>query len=142
MRIWIGDSRSGLTPRLLQDALTILTFKGGGHVPTLVTIPLFGGGATQAQGGASLRIVATVADKDGKTLGAGEPKQRGISRVAGEEPIDLHFRFLLIQRNRVLKRFHFQMSRFSSLPDIDVKGLGFLGQSLLLDSSRACGLTA
>jgi hypothetical protein len=34
------------------------------------------------------------------------------------------------------------MSRFSSLLDIEVKGLSFLGQSLLLDNSRACGLAA
>jgi hypothetical protein len=34
----------------------------------MVTIPLFGG-ATQAQGEASLRIIATVVDKDGKPLG-------------------------------------------------------------------------
>jgi hypothetical protein len=63
------DSRSGLSPRLLQDAHTTLTLKGGGEVPPMVTIPLFGGGATQAQGEASLRIVATVVDKDGKPIG-------------------------------------------------------------------------
>lgn len=61
-------SRSGLSPRLLEDAHTVLAFKGGGDVLPMVTIPLFGG-ATQAQGEASLRIIATVVDKDGKPLG-------------------------------------------------------------------------
>lgn len=65
----LNRSRSGLSPRLLEDARTALTLKGGGNVPPMVTIPLFGGGATQAQGEASLRIVAIVVDKDGKSLG-------------------------------------------------------------------------
>lgn len=63
------DSRSGLSPRLLQDAHTALEFKGSGHLPPMVTIPLFEGGATQAQGETSLRIVATVVGKDGNPLG-------------------------------------------------------------------------
>jgi hypothetical protein len=65
----LNRSRSGLSPRLLQDARTTLAFKGGGQVPPMVTIPLFGSGKTQAQGEASLRIVATVVDKDGKPIG-------------------------------------------------------------------------
>jgi len=37
----LSRSRSGLSPRLLQDAHTTLTLKGGGQVPPMVTIPLF-----------------------------------------------------------------------------------------------------
>lgn len=62
-------SRSGLSPRLLQPAQTVLAFKGGGSETPMVTIPLFGDGQTQTQGEVSLRISATVVDKDGKTLG-------------------------------------------------------------------------
>ena len=69
----LNRSRSGLFPRLLQDAHTTLTIKGGCDVPPMVTIPLLGGGATQAQGEVSLRIVSTVVDKDGKQLGDLEP---------------------------------------------------------------------
>jgi hypothetical protein len=62
-----GPSRSGLSPRLQHPAQTGLTFKGGG--PMMVTIPFFQGGVIQSQGQASLRIAATVVDKDGNGLG-------------------------------------------------------------------------
>ena len=63
-------SRSGLSPRFHQPARTTLVFKGGGSEPPMVTIPPFaGGGQTRTQGGASLRITATVVDKDGNILG-------------------------------------------------------------------------
>jgi hypothetical protein len=63
----LNRSRSGLSPRLQHPPQTGLTFKGGG--PMMVTIPFFEGGVIQAQGQASLRIAATVVDKDGNGLG-------------------------------------------------------------------------
>jgi hypothetical protein len=45
----------------------VLTFKGGG--PMMVTMGMFEGGIIQAAGEASLRIAATVVDKDGNGLG-------------------------------------------------------------------------
>jgi hypothetical protein len=66
-------SRSGLSPLLQQPAHTVLAFKGGGSETPMVTIPLFGGGQTQTRGETSLRITATVADKDGNILGDLEP---------------------------------------------------------------------
>ena len=61
-------SRSGLSPRLQHPAQTSLMFKGGSE-PAMVTIPFFQGGVAQAIGAASLRISATVVDKDGNGLG-------------------------------------------------------------------------
>ena len=63
----LNRSRSGLSPRLQHSPQTGLTFKGGG--PMMVTIPFFEGGVIQAQGQASLRVAATVVDKDGNGLG-------------------------------------------------------------------------
>jgi hypothetical protein len=63
----LNRSRSGLSPRLQHSPQTGLTFKGGG--PMMVTIPFFEGGVIRAQGQASLRVVATVVDKDGNGLG-------------------------------------------------------------------------
>ncbi len=37
-----GASRSGLSPRLLRDAHTALEFRGGGHLPPMVTFHSFG----------------------------------------------------------------------------------------------------
>jgi hypothetical protein len=62
-------SISGLSPRFLQPAHSTLEFKVGTTEETpLLTIPVFGG-QIQAHGDVSLRITATVVDKDGKTLG-------------------------------------------------------------------------
>lgn len=63
-----SPSRSGLSPRLLQPR-SGLTFKGGSPGPTMISIPMFKGGPIQTHGEVSLRISATVVDKDGKPLG-------------------------------------------------------------------------
>jgi hypothetical protein len=44
-------------------------FKGGSPEPTMIAIPFFDGGRIQTQGEASLRITASVVDKEGKPLG-------------------------------------------------------------------------
>jgi hypothetical protein len=64
---WDRPSRSGLSPRLQHPPCTGLTFKGGG--PMMVTMGMFEGGIIQAAGEASLRIAASVVDKDGNGLG-------------------------------------------------------------------------
>lgn len=60
-------SRSGLSPRFQHPPCTGLTVKGTG--PMMITMGMFQGGIVQAAGEASLRIAASVVDKDGKGLG-------------------------------------------------------------------------
>ncbi len=65
----LKKSRSGLFPRLGSPPATSLVMKAGpsGQQP-MVNIPLFGS-SIQANAGASLRVVATVVDKDGNVIG-------------------------------------------------------------------------
>ena len=67
-------SRSGLSPRLLQPPHTALEFKIATteETPLLVLSP-FGDGKVLAHEFANARIIATVVDKDGNTLGDLEP---------------------------------------------------------------------
>jgi hypothetical protein len=65
----LDRSRSGFFPRLLQPAQTCLTIKSGSSGAAMVTIPMFKGTPIQSQGEVSLRISATVVDKDSKSLG-------------------------------------------------------------------------
>lgn len=59
-------SRSGLSPRLDGPAYTALEVRGE---PFSVTMGFYEGGTVEATGEASLRVVATVVDKDGTPLG-------------------------------------------------------------------------
>src|ERR1700722_9806056 len=61
-------SRSRLFPRFLDPPHTSMVFKGGVGKQPMLQIPVFGG-PMQVKDGASLRITATVIDKDGNALG-------------------------------------------------------------------------
>lgn len=62
----LSRSRSGLFPKTMYPPHSAVVLKGG--EAGAVTIPVFGG-PIQARGSASLRIVASVLDKDGNPLG-------------------------------------------------------------------------
>lgn len=65
----LDRSRSGLYPRLENPPRSTMVLKAEtGKPQPMFFIPL-GGGTIQTQGGASLRIVAKVVDKDGNPLG-------------------------------------------------------------------------
>lgn len=61
-------SRSGLFPRFLHPPHTSMVFKGEAGKQPMLQIPVFGG-PMQVKDGASLRITASVIDKDGNPLG-------------------------------------------------------------------------
>jgi hypothetical protein len=75
-------SRSGLAPRLAQPPQTELKLRGGPE-PASVMFPASRGGAIQVTGEASLRIGATVVDKNGNPLG--DLETISLKAVAGWE---------------------------------------------------------
>jgi len=64
----LKKSRSGLFPHFLHPPHTSIVLKGGAGKQPMLQIPVFGG-PMQVKDGASLRISASVIDKDGNALG-------------------------------------------------------------------------